>query len=121
MKRVAAADLRAYIVWMPVLAEDDRPSAAKLAARERDGRARHFWAPSRALGQAWARRHPPRDEPLAWDVVMLFDRGVRWRPGALPEPRLVRYPAGMNPEGQPAFDAAELRAAAGEALAAARP
>ena len=119
MKRVASVDLRAYVVWMPVLGADDRASAARLAARERDRRARHFWAPSRAFGQAWGRPHPPSDGPLAWDVVMLFDRGVRWGRGALPEPRLVRYPAGMNPEGQPAFDAAELRAAVEGALAAA--
>ncbi len=106
---------------MPVLPADDRGSALSLAGRERDGRARHFWAPSRSFGLAWGKRHPPQGEALAWDVVMLFDRGVRWRAGSLPEPRLVRYPAGMNPSGEPAFDADELRAAVEAALAEPRP
>jgi len=103
---------------MPVLGADDRGSAVTLARRERDQRVRHYWAPSRAFGRAWARLVPPRDRPLAWDVVMLFDRGVHWRVGELPHPRLVRYPASMNPEGEPAFDPEELRAAVASALAA---
>lgn len=109
--------LRAYLVWMPVLASDDRPAAEALARSERDGRARHYWAPTRALGRAWARIAPPRGEPLAWDVVMLFDRGARWTGSELPRPAAVRYPASMSPPGSPAFDPDELRGAVRQALA----
>jgi hypothetical protein len=118
MRKVASEGLRAFIVWMPVLDSDDRASAARLAARERDARASHFWAPSRAIGETFAQPFPPRGIPLAWDVVMLFDRGARWARGALPVPKLVRYPEGMAPEGEAAFDEAELRSAVEDALAA---
>ncbi|MBI2892739.1 MAG: hypothetical protein HYY06_04255 [Deltaproteobacteria bacterium] len=101
---------------MPVLGNDDRPSAEGHARRERDRRARHHWAPSRALGRAWARLAPPRGQPLAWDVVMLFDRAARWRPGQLPRPALVRYPSSMSPPGELAFDPDELGAAVNRAL-----
>lgn len=109
-------ELRAYFVWLPVLDPDDRPSALRHARRERDERVRHFWAPTRALAEAWARLHPPRGLPLAWDVVMLFDAGVRWRGATFPEPALVRYPESMSPEGVPPFDAAALRAAVERSL-----
>lgn len=84
MKKLAATELRAYVVWLPILPDDDAQAAARVARRFVDPRVTHYWDPDRALGLLLGERLalPPHDPGLttgvAWDVYLLFGRGARW-------------------------------------------
>ncbi|HEV8321968.1 MAG TPA: hypothetical protein VG389_10165 [Myxococcota bacterium] len=123
-------------MWQPVLPFDDDGDAADHAGAETDARAAHFWDTGTALGLAFAAplgATDPPDEfwsssvkaPVAWDVVLLYERGARWTDAGLPLPGFWMFP-GPDPErGLPAFDASILRtrvaAALGHAAAVPRP
>jgi hypothetical protein len=77
----APAALRTYVVWVPVLEDDDRVSAAAASGLLPD-EVEQFWDDgarlSRALGGLLA--IPPRagealDHGLAWDVYLLYAPG----------------------------------------------
>jgi hypothetical protein len=80
----AAAELRVYVVWEPILPDDDAPSAARAARGFADPRVTQYWDPDRTLGLVLGERLgvPPRDPGrvtgVAWDVYLLFGRGARW-------------------------------------------
>ena len=82
--------LRVDLVWVPVLDEDERPSAEVAAGRVRDSRVRQWWDEGRKLGDALGEvlRIPRRDgEPgfgFAWDVYLVYAPGTRWTAGAPP-------------------------------------
>ena len=80
-------DLRIYIVWTPVLQEDDRSKAAEATALVADKRVTHFWDADKSLGLALGRTvQLPRDRTLGWDVYFVFDRGVKWAEVQPPAP-----------------------------------
>jgi hypothetical protein len=84
VKKVGAADLHVYVVWVPILPDDDAPAAARAAQRFTDPRVTHYWDQGRALGDALGDdlALPPREagraHGAAWDVYMVFGRGARW-------------------------------------------
>src|SRR5580693_5366819 len=84
VKKVGAADLRVYVVWVPILPDDDAKAAARAAQRFTDPRVTHYWDQGRALGDALGdglalpSREAGRAHGAAWDVYMVFGRGARW-------------------------------------------
>ena len=87
VKQTGAPELRALVVWVPILPDDDADAAARAAARCAEPRVSHYWDPDRALGEALGKALalPPREgreTGVAWDVYLLFGRGARW--GAAP-------------------------------------
>jgi hypothetical protein len=87
VKKVGAADLHVYVVWVPILPDDDAASAARAAKRFTDPRVSHYWDPDLALGDtlgdglALPSRQVGRAHGPAWDVYLLFGRGARWGQG----------------------------------------
>ena len=77
-------DLRGFIVWLPMKAADDPASAAVQAARFRDARIAEGWDAKRAAGALFARMLKLKG--TAWDVYLLYGRGVRWEGEEPPVP-----------------------------------
>jgi hypothetical protein len=72
-----AGDVRAWVVWEPVLATDFGPPSASTAAGVT--RAAQLWDPRRLLSDEL--RHKPwadTDGELVWDFVAVFPPGARW-------------------------------------------
>ncbi len=72
-------NLRVYVVWSPVLREDNRTAAGQSVAHITDSRAVHFWDEDKILGLAFGKLVTlPRQRELAWDVYLVFDEQSEW-------------------------------------------
>lgn len=72
-----------YVVWSSQVGGKER-NVAKAAELIPDRRALHYWDADQGVGKAF---QPMLGTPeAAWDVWMLFGRGVRWEGKALPRP-----------------------------------
>jgi hypothetical protein len=82
MERIPDPNLRAYIVWLPVLWFRAQESAARHeAGRIPDGRAVRFYDPEARVGKVYSGiLNLPRGLP-AWDVYLVFGPEVRWKEG----------------------------------------
>lgn len=71
--------LKVYVVWTPVLREDDRQTAVKAIGKVPDERAIHFWDADKSLGFSLGKTVTlPRERELAWDVYFAFDAQAEW-------------------------------------------
>ena len=81
LRRYPDADLRVYVVWLPVMPLDARFDVADLLV---DGRATHYWdnnqLVSAVLGDAYG--NPDR---LVWDAFFVFSPDAKWDDGP-PDP-----------------------------------
>lgn len=77
LKRYPDADLRVYVVWLPVMPLDARFDVARLLI---DPRATHYWdndqLVSHALGNAYG-----SPSQLVWDAFFVFGPDARWNDG----------------------------------------
>ncbi len=72
-------NLRVYVVWTPVLREDNRTAAGQSVAQITDSRAVHFWDEDKSLGLSFGKLVTlPRQRELAWDVYLVFDEQSEW-------------------------------------------
>ena len=77
--------LKFYVVWTPVLQEDDRHAAVKAMGHVSDERAIHFWDADKSLGFSLGKVVTlPRERQLAWDVYFAFDASAEWVDGPPP-------------------------------------
>jgi len=81
---IGAKDLRGYIAWLPMKPADDPGTAALQAATFRDARLSESWDGDRAAGALFARMLKVKG--TAWDVYLLYPRGVLWEGDAPPAP-----------------------------------
>jgi hypothetical protein len=123
LAKVPAADLRAYVVWLPVMPADDLAAAARAGASVHDPRVAQFWDGDRALGVALGRalrlpgRVPGQEHGLAWDVYLLYPRGAHWPPAGVPAPAFwMQQLDDVEPDVAPELDGPALRARVERAL-----
>ena len=86
--RIEAPNLRALVVWEPVLASDLWPPTSYVLSRLDDPRAEQFWDESRSLSASLVRSPEnswlaPEGETVSpdsivWDFVMVFPPGRTW-------------------------------------------
>ena len=99
-KATASGDLKGFIVWLPMLATDDAASAARQGAQFRDPRVTDAWDPERETGLLFARRLSLQG--IAWDVYLVYGRGVRWEGSDPPMPSFwmhqLRVQTGADPK-----------------------
>ncbi|MEO9170675.1 MAG: hypothetical protein ABI278_05805 [Candidatus Aquilonibacter sp.] len=78
-----SSDLVPFAVWVPQLGAH-RQHVASGAALVTDHRAQQYWDATGWLGDAYGRVLPTPGS--AWDVYMLYARGVRWDGLVPPKP-----------------------------------
>jgi len=76
LKNISDERLRAYIIWLPMLASDNRASAETRSGEFADPRVAYFWDGDRLTGQAWQRTLGLSG--LAWDIYFLYGGQARW-------------------------------------------
>jgi hypothetical protein len=79
----SSRDLAAYVVWVPQLGAQasNVPDAMGLVP---DKRAYQYWNGDDWLGGAYG--HVLSTPDAAWDVYLLYPRGVRWTAATPPKP-----------------------------------
>jgi hypothetical protein len=97
------ADLRVYVVWLPVLSsmspEALAGGARSGAKRMPDARVRHYLDAEARLGTHYTRALALPMEDPAWDVFLVFDSKVRWEK-APPRPDTWMHQLGAGPRAQ---------------------
>ena len=89
-------NLRVYVVWSPVLREDNRTAAGQAVAHITDGRAVHLWDEDKILGLSFGKLVTlPRKRDLAWDVYFVFDEKSEWTESP-PKPVEWMHQLGMD-------------------------
>ena len=79
LAKLSSDNLRVYVVWTPVLREDNRTAAGQSIAQITDSRAVHFWDGDKSLGLSFGKLVTlPRQRELAWDVYFVFDEQSEW-------------------------------------------
>ena len=100
LDQIASPDLAAYFVWVPVLGEDDESAARRASVLVPDSRAGHYWAPTESTAWAFQAALPLVDE-FAWDVYLVYDRGIEWTGANPPAPTYYMHQlVGRLPEGR---------------------
>lgn len=97
------AELRVYVVWLPVLSrmspEALAGGARSGAKRLPDARVRHYLDAEARLGEHYTRSlELPMDDP-AWDVYLVFGPAARWEK-APPSPAAWMHQLGAGPRAQ---------------------
>ena len=82
LERHPDADLRVYVVWLPVLPTDERFRVADLLV---DPRATHFWDGGRLVSDELAEGAGVPAGGLLWDAFLVFGPDAAWE-GTPPEP-----------------------------------
>ncbi len=82
--KTASPDLKAFLVWLPMWPGDDADAAVKQSATFTDPRLTEGWDGGRVIGDLFARRLALKG--TAWDVYLVYDRGVRWEGSEPPAP-----------------------------------
>ena len=100
LDQVHSSELAAYFVWVPVLGDDNENAAQRATVLVSDTRARHYWAPTDSTAWAFQAALPLVDE-FAWDVYLVYDRGVEWTGASPPAPTYYMHQlVGRLPEGR---------------------
>jgi hypothetical protein len=90
------SEIRAFVVWEPVLWTDLGPPSTGRLASVSDARVSQYWDPKHlvstmVISSAWAarndmfRQEKSSDTVIAWDLILLFPPGSCGS-GAFPEP-----------------------------------
>ena len=82
MQQEAGKDIRAFVVWEPVLATDWRAPSTATLRRVSDRRTRQYWDQSRLLSKAMGETG---NKSIVWDQVLVYGRGVIWSEAAPPK------------------------------------
>jgi mercuric ion binding protein len=76
--------LRGFVVWLPMLPTDNQSTAGAQAGSFVDARVAQQWDGDRASGETFAKMLGLKRE--AWDVYLLYARGVTWTGDVPPSP-----------------------------------
>jgi hypothetical protein len=83
-------DLVAYAVWEPILRTDNVRSSRKAATLIPDSRVHHYWTGTQAVGELFQPVIELKEEP-AWDVYLVYARGVQWTGSRPPAPAFYMH------------------------------
>ncbi len=96
LDKLKSDSLRVYVVWTPLLREDNRTAAGQSLAYITDERATHFWDEDKSLGLSFGKLVTlPRQRELAWDVYFVFDGEAEWTQSP-PQPTVWMHQLGLD-------------------------
>lgn len=76
LKNVSDDRLAAYIVWLPILAGDNREAAEARTGEFAEKRLSYFWDGDKLTGKIWQQKLGLNG--IAWDVYFLYGSEARW-------------------------------------------
>jgi len=102
LKQLPQRDVKAFLIWEPVMSTDTEGPSAETLARASDPRVRHFWDPQLRLASYWqpilkAERSPTLGKQtlvtgkVLWDFVAVYPPGVQWE-AQIPAPTFKAAP-----------------------------
>ena len=108
LEKIPSPNLRAYVVWLPVLRAGNVEAAARRETRlVADQRASHFAASDARLGKRYGPIiHLPESLP-AWDVYFIFGPAVHWD-GTPPPPTYWMHQLGRSAPAELRLDGDQL-------------
>ena len=77
-------EISVYSVWEPILPSDARFTVGRATKRIPDKRVKHFWDGDGVLAESFAPALGIQGD--AWDVYLVYPRGVEWRGKSPPRP-----------------------------------
>ena len=86
LNKIKDPDVRAYVVWVPMLAMDEAASVAEATKFMPDRRASHFWDGAGILKKAYASVLQFDEGQPAWDVYFAYGRDAEWKAELPPDP-----------------------------------
>jgi len=75
LERFPNADIRVYVVWLPVLPLDN--NRVSVTETLMDGRATHFWDNDRTVSDELATAYG-NEGAVLWDAVFVFGPDAKW-------------------------------------------
>ena len=85
LDKLPSENLQVYAVWEPILRTDDERAARKATTLLPDARVLHYWVDDADVGEMFQKPIHLSSEP-AWDVYLVYPRGVTWEGETPPEP-----------------------------------
>lgn len=80
LSKLESKDLSVYVVWTPVLGNDDFESTESAVETIADPRATHYWDGEKSLGQLFAMAvELPNGRNFAWDIYFAFPPDAVWK------------------------------------------
>ena len=99
--------LRVYVVWLPSLISDTRSDAVEASFECDDRRIQYFWSEDKNVGNEFGQTL--QLDRFAWDVYLVYDRGVTWTEGAPSRPDFWMRQLGGLEDRAPTLDSLLLR------------
>jgi hypothetical protein len=88
--------IKVYVVWTPVLREDERAKVAAATKLIEGDQVKHFWDEDKSLGLSFGKTVTlPRGRKLAWDVYLAFGTNAEWKEGP-PIPQVWMHQLGTD-------------------------
>lgn len=91
--------LHGFLLWGPMLDNEERADAVRATRFLDDPRTTHFWTDDDRLAEAFSGVLGLPEEEPAWDVYLLYAPGQTWDDQP-PEPRLTMHVGRSLPEEQ---------------------
>jgi hypothetical protein len=76
LEQVPDKNVRAYIVWLPMLESDNREQAERRSAEFADERLSYFWDGDQLTGAVWEQVLDL--SCMAWDIYVIYGEDARW-------------------------------------------
>ena len=73
------APIRVFVLWSPILGNDNRAAAEKASGFLPDARVQHYWDLFSFASRAYTRQFRFPAGRVAWDVFVLYQPGAVWR------------------------------------------
>ncbi len=91
------ASIKVFVLWSPILENDNRFAAQKATSYLNDARVEHFWDLWTFGVNHFTKQFNYPGKELAWDIFVLYEPGAEWiLPGPAPDPHYWMQHRGLD-------------------------
>lgn len=92
--------LHGFVVWGPMLGDEERADAVDATRFLDDARTTHFWTDRHRVAEGFSRAAGLPEEEPGWDIYLLYGAGAEWDGERPPEPDLLMHVGHPLPDDQ---------------------